>query len=57
MAPLQSSLAVSLLVALASARDVPTNVRDFYNSIVSQGQCNNVLADGFYSSDNDGGCT
>jgi len=42
------------LVALAAqiqARDVPSNIQSLYNSIKSQGTCNNKLATGFYSTD------
>jgi hypothetical protein len=43
-----------LLSALAcaasvSARDVPSNVQSFYNSLKSQGACSNKLATGFYT--------
>lgn len=55
MSSLRTPLVASLLVALVGARDVPANVRDFYDSVVGQGECSNVLADGFYSTDNDGG--
>ena len=48
-------LATVLLGLGASARDVPQNVRDFYNTITGQGKCNNALATGFYSQDNDAG--
>lgn len=34
-----------------SARDVPANVRDFYNSVKKAGQCRKKLKDGFYSID------
>lgn len=55
MLSFRSSLVSTLLLAAASARDVPSNVRDFYNSVVGQGKCNNILADGFYSIDGDSG--
>lgn len=45
-------LATSLAMApVATARDVPTNVRNFYNTIVGQGQCSNKLASGFTAKD------
>lgn len=48
-------LAASVLLGVATARDIPTNVETFYKSIVKQGECNNVLVEGFHSSDNDSG--
>ncbi|KAF7560638.1 hypothetical protein G7046_g3518 [Stylonectria norvegica] len=54
MASLRATLLASL-IALASARDVPANVKTFYNSIVAQKQCNNILATGFHSTDGDAG--
>ncbi|KAL2128738.1 hypothetical protein VTI74DRAFT_8716 [Chaetomium olivicolor] len=50
MAPL--SLLLCLLFCLTTsgiARDVPQNVRDFYNSIRRKGYCEDELATGFYS--------
>jgi hypothetical protein len=48
-------LAASLLLAaLANARDVPTNVKNFKTSILAQAKCNKPLATGFYSSDSEG---
>jgi hypothetical protein len=43
-----------LLTALAcaasvSARDVPSNVQSFYNSLKSNGACSNRLVTGFYN--------
>jgi hypothetical protein len=35
--------------ASVSARDVPSNVRSFYNSLKSKGACSNKLATGFYT--------
>jgi hypothetical protein len=35
--------------ASVSARDVPSNVRSFYNSVKSKGACSNKLAAGFYT--------
>ncbi|KFG78797.1 chitosanase [Metarhizium anisopliae] len=54
---IKSSVAVSLsaLAAVAAARDVPANVKSFYNSIRGQGQCRNVLTGGFHSIDGDSG--
>ncbi|KAG8417976.1 hypothetical protein J3458_005424 [Metarhizium acridum] len=54
---MKSSIAASLsaLAAVAAARDVPANVKSFYNSIRGQGQCRNVLAGGFHSIDGDSG--
>ncbi|KAM5354297.1 hypothetical protein ACJ41O_000947 [Fusarium nematophilum] len=51
---LRTTLLTSL-VALASAREVPSNVKAFYDSITKQGSCKKVLASGFYSSDGDSG--
>ncbi|KAF4975923.1 hypothetical protein FZEAL_7340 [Fusarium zealandicum] len=53
MSSLRNTLLTSLLVALASGRQVPSNVKSFYDSVVRQGSCKNVLADGFHSSDGD----
>lgn len=45
-------LAASLAMApLATARDVPANVRNFYKTVVGQGQCPNRLATGFTAKD------
>jgi hypothetical protein len=44
-------LATSLIIAGgAMAREVPSNVRDFVNSVRGKGQCDNVLARGFFTS-------
>jgi hypothetical protein len=42
---------LSALVGAASvsARDVPSNVRSFYDSLKAKGTCSNKLATGFYS--------
>ncbi|KAK3313968.1 glycoside hydrolase family 75 protein [Apodospora peruviana] len=40
------------LGSVSSARDVPANVRDFYNSVAAKGDCSNKLATGFFSKDN-----
>ncbi|KAJ6443208.1 LOW QUALITY PROTEIN: chitosanase [Purpureocillium lavendulum] len=54
---LGASLAVTAAVlgAVASARDVPSNVRSFYDGIRAQKQCRNVLAGGFHSVQGDSG--
>lgn len=54
MAVLKAAL-LAALVAVAGARDVPSNVRNFYNSVRSKGDCTNKLASGFYSKAGDGG--
>jgi hypothetical protein len=41
------------LTSVASAKDVPQNLKDLISSVTSQGQCNNVLASPFYSEDGD----
>ncbi|KAI0377694.1 glycoside hydrolase family 75 protein [Hypomontagnella monticulosa] len=46
---LKSLLGVSMLLGASLARDVPSNVRNFYNGIKSKGQCSSKLASGFYS--------
>lgn len=56
MASLRSTLLLSLAAA-ATARDIPSNVRDFYNSVRGQGQCSNKLKSGFHSIEGDDGCT
>lgn len=55
----RSSLAVTAAVlgAVASARDVPSNVKSFYDGIRAQKQCRNVLAGGFHSVQGDSGST
>ena len=44
---------LSALVGAASvsARDVPSNVQSFYDSLKTKGACSNKLATGFYSKD------
>ncbi|KAI1799204.1 glycoside hydrolase family 75 protein [Daldinia bambusicola] len=37
-----------ILFASAHTRYIPTNVREFYNSVVAQGSCNSPLQSGFY---------
>ncbi|KAI1817482.1 chitosanase [Poronia punctata] len=51
MASRTAVLALSALAGVALAKDIPQNVQALYDSIVSQGECNNVLQDGFYASD------
>lgn len=55
MAPLKSTLLLSL-AALATARDIPSNVRDFYNNVKGRGQCGNKLKTGFHAIGGDDGC-
>jgi hypothetical protein len=40
---------VALSLGLTTARDIPSNVQDFYDSVVNQRQCENELATGFTS--------
>lgn len=56
---LKTSLVASLsaLAAVTTARDIPSNVKSFYDSIRSQRQCRNVLAGGFHSIQGDSGST
>ncbi|KAL6907257.1 fungal chitosanase of glycosyl hydrolase group 75 domain-containing protein [Trichoderma evansii] len=56
MAVLKAAVLASL-ASTAVAKSVPANLQNLLNSIVSQGSCNNQLASGFYSEDNDGGTT
>ncbi|KAI1082702.1 glycoside hydrolase family 75 protein [Whalleya microplaca] len=44
-------LSLSLLLGSSLARDVPSNIQKLYKDIKSQGQCNNKLASGFYSTE------
>jgi hypothetical protein len=44
------ALAGLALTPVALARDVPSNVRSFYETLKSRGHCTNTLATGFYSS-------
>lgn len=44
-----------LLLGLVSGRDIPTNVKNFYDAVVAQGKCNDVLAGGFHSAEGDSG--
>ncbi|OTA98053.1 glycoside hydrolase family 75 protein [Hypoxylon sp. CI-4A] len=50
---LKSLIGASVFLGTSLARDVPSNVRNFYNSIKSQGECSSALASGFYSEYND----
>ncbi|KAI1382783.1 glycoside hydrolase family 75 protein [Hypoxylon trugodes] len=54
--PSKAYLFLSFLLASAQARDIPSNLRNFYNSVVTQGSCKKPLQGGFYdmagSSDN-----
>lgn len=56
MASIRSALLMSL-AALATARDIPANVQDFYNNVKAKGECSNKLASNFHSMDRDDGCT
>ena len=40
---------MSLAVTGSLARDVPDNLKALYKQASAQGQCNDVLATGFYS--------
>lgn len=42
-------LFMSLAVTGSLARDVPDNLKALYKQASAQGQCNDVLATGFYS--------
>ncbi len=55
MASLRNSLLLSL-AAVAAARDIPSNVRSFYDSVRNKGQCDNKLKSGFHSIEGDDGC-
>ncbi|KAK3294355.1 glycoside hydrolase family 75 protein, partial [Chaetomium fimeti] len=50
---MHNRLLLSALVCAAgvSARDVPSNVKNFYDSVKAKGDCSNKLATGFYSKD------
>ncbi|KAI1381117.1 glycoside hydrolase family 75 protein [Hypoxylon crocopeplum] len=45
---LRFHLLLFLLLAPVQARDIPTNVQDFYDSVVAQGSCKQPLQSGFY---------
>lgn len=60
MGALGRRIAILTAAALLSstsvlARDIPDNVKTFVDKIRKQGQCDNVLAGGFHSSDGDSG--
>lgn len=44
-------LLASLAIQVSLARDVPTNIQNFYNSIKNSGSCKNELQTGFYATD------
>ena len=47
------ALAGAFFAAPILARDVPDNLRDFYDDVRKRKQCDNKLATGFWSSDED----
>lgn len=51
MHSLAPALVTLILASTAHARDVPSNIQSFYNTIKNQGTCSNKLATGFYSTD------
>lgn len=51
----RNSLLVGL-AAVAAARDVPANVKSFYDAVRANGQCSNPLKSGFHSISGDNGC-
>lgn len=55
MPSLRSQLLACLLLGLVSGRKVPTNVKNFYDTVVAQGECIDKLASGFHSIDGDSG--
>lgn len=50
--------AVVLLAAVTpvASKDIPDNLKSLYQNITSQDGCDDVLAKGFYGSENDDGC-
>jgi hypothetical protein len=51
-----STAALSVLFAISTtvvAREVPSNVRSFYNKVKAQDRCPNELQGGFHSKDDD----
>ncbi|KAM0327181.1 hypothetical protein ACHAQA_006313 [Verticillium albo-atrum] len=48
-------LASALLATSVLARDIPENVKDFYDHVRAQKKCDKVLAGGFHSTDGDSG--
>lgn len=55
MPSLRNTLLAALTLGLTSARDVPANVKSFYDGIRAQKQCNHVLASKFHSIEGDSG--
>jgi hypothetical protein len=49
------ALLLALTATTALARDIPDNLQKLVDDIRTQGKCNDVLADGFHSSDGDSG--
>lgn len=41
------------LTSVASAKDVPQNLKDLISSVTQQGQCNDPLSGGLHTEDND----
>ncbi|KAM0277353.1 hypothetical protein ACHAQH_005869 [Verticillium albo-atrum] len=52
---LAKTLIASAFLATALARDIPENLKSFYDHIRDQKHCKKVLAGGFHSTDNDSG--
>ncbi|KAI1371069.1 glycoside hydrolase family 75 protein [Hypoxylon crocopeplum] len=50
---LKALLTASVFLGASLARDVPSNIKNFYNSVKSKGQCSSKLASGFYSTYDD----
>lgn len=42
-------LGLCALFAVSAAISIPSNVQDFYDSIVAQGECQDKAATGFYA--------
>lgn len=47
---------LSLLVTSSIARDIPDNLRDFYNHLRGSNGCGNKLASGFYAKADGSNC-
>ncbi|KAI0837277.1 glycoside hydrolase family 75 protein [Hypoxylon sp. FL0890] len=45
---LRAHILLLLLLVSAQARDIPSNVQEFYDSVVAQGSCKKPLQTGFY---------
>ncbi|KAI1411645.1 glycoside hydrolase family 75 protein [Hypoxylon sp. FL1857] len=45
---LRARIVLPLLLASVQARDIPSNVQRFYDSVIAQGSCNKPLQTGFY---------